>query len=185
MEVKINVPDGKSGQWEIRTIEVSEQDAKFARIRAIFHNGRGGVPAGKYKQLRRNNETIMSNTPDEIRDSLYFVQQASGSVLINGLGMGVVVKMLLQKPEVTEVIVIENSKDVIKLVASTYTDKRVTIINSDAFEYQPPKGKRYNYVWHDIWDNICGDNLEGMKTLHRKYGRRCDYQESWCRDLCN
>ena len=35
---------------------------------------------------------------------------------------------------------------------------------------------------HDIWDDICLDNLETMATLHRKYGRRCDWQGSWKRD---
>jgi hypothetical protein len=34
------------------------------------------------------------------------------------------------------------------------------------------KGKRYDMVWHDIWDDICSDNLEGMAKLHRKYGDR-------------
>ncbi len=184
-QIQINVPDGIAGEWEIKSFKVSEEDAKICRMRAMFHGGRGHVPAGNYKYLKKSGETIMSNTPDEIRDFRGFVNEAHGSVLINGLGIGVVLKALLEKSEVTEVIIIEKSKDVIKLVAPTYLkDKRVTIINADAFEYQPPKGKRYNCVWHDIWDNICSDNLCEMKTLHRKYGRKCDYQESWCRYQC-
>ena len=54
----------------------------------------------------------------------------------------------------------------------------------DAFEYKPPKGKRYDAVWHDIWDGICTDNLKDMKKLHRKYGKNSNYQASWARGLC-
>ncbi len=184
-QIAINVPDGISGEWEIQSFKVSEEEAKICRMRAIFQGGHGSVPVGDYKYLKKNGETIMSNTPDEINDFRYFVGKVTGSVLINGLGMGVILKAILEKPEVTEVIIIEKSLHVIRLVAPTYiNDKRVNIINEDAFEYQPPKGKKYNYVWHDIWDYICSDNIEEIKTLHRKYRKKCDYQESWCRDRC-
>jgi hypothetical protein len=86
--------------------------------------------------------------------------------------------------QVTHVTVIEKSPDVIKLVGPSFADPRVTIIEADAYTYQPPKGIRYNAVWHDIWDNICGDNTEGMGKLHRKYGRRTDWQDSWCKAEC-
>lgn len=58
------------------------------------------------------------------------------------------------------------------------------IINADAFAYKPPKSKRYGAVWHDIWANICADNLPEMHKLHRKYGRIADWQGSWCRWQC-
>jgi hypothetical protein len=188
MNIEINVPDGISGGWAVETFTVSEDDAQFARMRAMFHGGRGYVPAGTYKRLIRTHgfkDVIMSNTPDEIRDFMGFVWKAKGSVLVNGLGLGVLLKALIDKPDITDITVIEKSEDVIKLVAPTYlTDKRVTIINADAFEYEPPQGKRYNAVWHDIWDGICSDNLKEMEILHRKYGRKTDYQESWCREQC-
>lgn len=183
-EITINVPDGVSGNWAVQSFTVSEEDAKFAGLRAMMHGGRGGIKAGTYKKIQRGETLVMSNTPDEIQDFRHFVHRATGKVLVNGLGLGVLLKALLDKPEVTEIIVIEKSQDVINLVAETYKDKRLTIINADAFEYQPPKGERYNCVWHDIWDNITSDNLNEMTTLHRKYGSRCNYQESWCRARC-
>ena len=73
----------------------------------------------------------------------------------------------------------------IDLVGPSFShDDRVNIICADAFEWRPPKGVRYNAVWHDIWDDICTDNLPEMTRLHRKYGRRADWQGSWCRELC-
>jgi len=181
-KIDINVPDGSSGEWKVETFTVEEKE--LSQVLSAWKTGRA-VPAGTYKRLVRKGEVVMSNTPDEIYDSMYFVGRAKGSVLLNGLGLGVVLKQLLEKPEVDEITVIEKSEDVIKLVAPTYANEtRVNIIHADAFEYAPPKGKRYNAVWHDIWDNICSDNLPEMKKLHRKYGKRTDYQESWCRDIC-
>lgn len=183
-DIKISVPDGVSGNWAVQSFTVSEEDAKFAGLRAVMHGGRGGIKAGTYKKIKRGETLVMSNTPDEIRDFSHFVHRATGKILVNGLGLGVLLRALLDKPEITEITVIEKSQDVIKLVSETYKDKRLTIINADAFEYQPPKEKRYDCVWHDIWDNITSDNIPEMKILHRKYGRKCDYQESWCMDRC-
>lgn len=181
MKIEINVPDGISGDWSVSTFVVEDDDLS-QRI-SMWKSGRG-VPGGTYKRLMRNGTVVMSNTPDEIRDFMNFLHNAKGSILINGLGLGVTLKALLNKPEVTDITVIENSEDVIKLVASSYTDPRLTIIHGDAFAWEPPKGKVYDAVWHDIWDNICSDNLPEMKKLHRKYGRRAKYQESWCRYQC-
>lgn len=129
----------------------------------------------------------MSDTPDEIRDLYPIVWKAQGHVLINGLGLGVVLQACLQKEDVTRATVIEISPDVIALVAPHYREKygdRFEVIQADALAWKPPKGVRYGAVWHDIWDTICWENLESMKLLHRRYGRRADWQGSWCRYLC-
>jgi len=182
MKIDVKVPIGKSGDWEVEEIVVKERE--FSQLISMMQTGRS-VPGGTYKRLIRGNVTVMSNTPDEIRDFMGFYYEAKGSVLIHGLGIGVLVEALIQKEEVTDITIIENSPDVIKLSGPTYfNNPKVTIIQADCFSWESPKGKRYNAVWHDIWDNICSDNIEEMKILHRKYGRKADYQESWCRDLC-
>lgn len=182
MKIEINVPNGKSNDWEVDEFTVG--DDEITQCISMMKTGRG-VEAGTYKRLKRGGTTVMSNTPDEILDFVYEFRGVKGKVLINGLGLGVTVKYLLDNPEVTEVIVIEKSKDVIDLVADSYRkDERFKVINADCFEYSPPKGEKYNFVWHDIWDYITSDNLEEMKKLHRKYGRRTESQASWCRSLC-
>jgi spermidine synthase len=175
------LPDGSSGDWAIESFIVPEKD--FSQVISLFKTGRG-VPAGSYKRLKRGSVTVMSNTPDEIRDFMHFVRASKGSILINGLGMGCIIKSLLDKTEITKITVIEKSPDVIKLVAPYFTDPRLIIINADAFEYTPPKGEKYDFVWHDIWDYICADNLPEMTKLHRKYARKTSWQDSWAKDLC-
>ena len=152
-----------------------------------FMRGRGrGVPEGNYTKLQRKGawDVTMSDTPDEYHDHFEPIHQATGHVLLNGLGLGCVLQCCAEKEGVTKITVIERSEDVIALVAPHYQAKygdKIEIIQADAFEYKPPKGVRYNVVWHDIWDNLCEDNLPEMHRLHRKYGRRTDWQGSWGR----
>lgn len=184
MKIDINVPDGESGEWKVKTIVVPEPDALQKARAALRDHGRI-VPAGTYKILYRNREVIMSNTPDEIRDFMGFVNVAKGRVLVNGLGLGVLLQALIDKPEVEQILVVEISEDVIKLVAPTYnTNPKVTIIQADAFGYIPPKGLIFDYVWHDIWDTLDSENLVEMSKLHRKYAKKTKHQDSWDKSIC-
>lgn len=176
------IPDAKLGEWRIETFEVNKNE--LSEYISLMKTGRG-VPSGIYKRLMRNNTCVMSNTPDEINDFSGFVWKASGVVLINGLGLGCLVKALLDKKEITKVIVIEIDENVINLVYPYFKDDRLTVINANAYDYKPPKGEKYDYVWHDIWDYISPDNLRQMEKLHRKYAKRVNkYQDSWCKRRC-
>jgi len=184
------IPEGESGDWKIERFTVSEQEAKFDNMRASIHGSRRFCWPGTYTRLTRNGKTIMSDTVDEVGDILGPIREAKnrgGDVLINGLGLGIVVNAILKNDNVNSVTVIEISQDVIDLVGSHWMEKygdRLNIIKADALEYKSPKGMKYSVVWHDIWDNICADNLEEMKKLHRKYGRKSEWQGSWCRADC-
>ena len=181
----MEIPDGKSGPWEVSTFDVTEDDIKFENMRAMFKPGCRTMRAGKYKRITRNGSVIMSNTPAEIDDYRHFVRRATGNVLINGLGLGCVLADVLNKDDVSTVDVVELEPDVIDLTGAYFKkDYRLRIYNANAYDFNPIKGTHYNAVWHDIWDNICTDNLEGMAKLHRKYGKRSDYQDSWCKELC-
>lgn len=185
----MDIPDGKSGDWEIDTFEVTKSQADLFNLRVSLKpfGGARYVLPGKYKRLLQFNRTVMSNTRAELNDHAEFLRKAKGNILINGLGLGCVVADLLNKGEVSLITVIEKSGDVISLVKPFFDSKcngEVNIIHADAYTWQPPKGVRYDAVWHDIWTDISYDNVEGMKKLHRKYGKRCGYQASWCRNIC-
>lgn len=114
--IDIDVPDGTSGVWKVETYTIGDSPREF--INLLTH-GRY-VPPGTYKRLLRGHTCVMSNTPDEIRDFSRILYQSKGSILVNGLGLGVFLKALLAKDAVTDITVIEKSEDVIKLVAPTY-----------------------------------------------------------------
>lgn len=185
---QVDVPEGQSGDWQIAKFEVTESDAQMHNLRACMHPGSRIIKSGIYTKLTRNGQIIMSDTPAEIGDHREPVRRAqNGRVLINGLGIGMVLQGILDETSVEHLTVVENSSDVIALVAAHWKNKygdRLTIINADAFDWRPPKNVRYCVVWHDIWDNITSDNLSDMHKLHRKYGRRCVWQGSWCRYMC-
>lgn len=174
---KVDLPEGESGDWRVEKFMVDRVD-----IRGLLH-GRH-VPKGRYTRLMRGTTVVMSDTPAEMREHYSAFRFARGHCLINGLGLGMLLRNILRKDEVRSVTVIEQSKDVLKLVSPHYQDERVEFVHASAFDYKPPRGKRYEMVWHDIWDSICGDNLPAMHELHRKYGCRADWQGSWARPEC-
>lgn len=197
---KSTVPEGSSGNWAVVKFAVSRHDADFANLRASIH-GRSyeQIKAGEYTRLIRKTpdstwETlVMSDTPMEQATSRWFVRSAEGHVLINGLGLGLVAIAVATKPDVRSVLIVELAQDVIDLVAPTIlaASPKITIVQGDAFTFKPPLpvwnggpyGGKFDWGWHDIWDNICGDNLEQMKKLHRRYGRWVKHQMSWGRDI--
>lgn len=178
----VQLPEATRGPWIIKH-QIIEDDV--TRLRLLFDGRSPGNPGDRITMLvHRQRGVVMSDTAAERRDHSYFVRMATGHVLINGLGLGMCLAAILRKPEVTKATVVELDPDVIALVGPHYTDPRVEIVNASAFDYQPPKDVRYGAVWHDIWDTICADNLPEMTRLHRKYGRRCDWQGSWARFEC-
>lgn len=191
---RVDVPEGKSGDWEVVRFEINETDAQFHNLRESMHSGHRFIQAGTYTRLTQCGNIIMSDTPAEVRDfskpvriSRQSYRSESRYVLINGLGLGVMLQAILDDNTIEHLTVIENSPDVIKLVAAHWKTRyknRLTIIYDDAFNWKPPRGKTYCVVWHDIWNDITSDNLPEMHRLHRKYGRRCDWQGSWCRWEC-
>ena len=188
-QYKVNIPEGIAGNWKVVKFTVSPRDAELSTVRSMFSFTDGGrsVPEGTYTGLYHGGTIVMSDTPSEIRDHLGAVYKAKGKCLVNGLGLGMVAAAMLSKPEVTHVTVIDISPEVIQLVGTTLKERygdRLTIIQADAYTWQPPKGEVYDVAWHDIWNDLCEDNLPLMAKLHRKYGKRCGWQGSWGKELC-
>jgi hypothetical protein len=193
-DMRSSVPEGVSGNWEVKKFIVSDEDARFSALRSVFSfSSRGrSVPAGQYTGLYVDRQVMMSDTPSELRGNFGPVSVASGICLVSGLGLGCVVEGMFKKRDsqgrlaVDKVIVLEKSKDVLNLVESHFIDRygdRIEVRNVDALEYKSPREERYDVVWHDIWLHLCEDNLEEMTLLHRRYGRKSDWQGSWGREV--
>lgn len=187
---KVDVPTGKSGNWCIERFEISEADSMVSRIRSRFSfsdRGRTPIVPGVYTKLSNEHTLVMSDTPAEIRDHLGFIYSAKGRVLICGLGIGMVTRACLFNSKVDKVTVVEISEDVINLVSpwlkgvASKAETELDIICDDAFTWKPEKEAKWDVSWYDVWNYISTDNYEGMKRLHRRFSKRCDYQASWCR----
>ena len=178
----VSTPEGQKGIYRIERKAIIVDP--IHRLQDIFHGGRT-VPDGTYTFLYRGGTLVMSDTPDEKRDHYEAVTEASGECLIAGLGIGMVLNAIALKPEVTHIDVVELSQDVIDLVAPYYENLypgKITFHCASIFDWIPPKDKKYNMAWFDIWDNLCTDNLKEMATLHRKYGKKAVWKGSWGKD---
>jgi len=184
------MPEGEAKNCKVERFEVAKADADFGSLCAVVTGSGRFVPEGMYTKLTVGSTMMMSDTPDEMRDHYVPLHQASGVCLVTGLGLGCVVQGMLEKRDengefaVEKVIVVELEEGVIELVGKPLKAKygdRLEIRHADALTYRPPMGEKYDAVWHDIWPTICEDNLDTMATLHRKYGRRCNWQGSWQR----
>lgn len=169
----------------VRRFTVSEEAAKLARLRSAFGFGSGStlIQAGEYTKLVVDGHLWMSDAPDEINDHYQPYRRARGHVLINGLGLGCLLRGVLLNAAVEHVDVVELDERVIEYIGGHFRDDpRVTLHHGDAYQFSWPKGATWDVAWHDIWPSICEDNLEGMQRLHRRYGRRVGWQGSWKRD---
>ena len=180
---KVDVPEGRIGDWAVERFEITEDGAKFHNLRATIHGfGYRSVRPGNYTRLTHNGNIVMSDTRAEICDHLEIIRKAKGNVLLNGLGLGLVLRACLLKPEVNYITVIEIAPEVIGLIEPHLRKQfgnRFTIHEADAVTWKAPKNFRWDVVWHDIFDAICIDNLPTMTKLKRRYGNRCDWQECW------
>jgi hypothetical protein len=177
---KVEVPEGTSGDWSVQRFEVTRRKASLFNLRLIRDGQRRRVvPLGWYTRLVRGHQVVMSDTPAEAHENFQAYSKARGRVLINGLGLGFVLKAILTKRDVV-VTVVEKSEDVIRLVGPSFRDDpRVEIICADALTWRPARGERFDVAWHDIWDDICEDNKSDMRALRRAYARKTDWQGCW------
>lgn len=180
------IQPGRVGPWSVQTFEIGNND--LYNFKLMFSPGNRSTMPGTYTKLVHNKRGIvMSDTDAEISDmSGLFYKRPRGRVLVNGLGLGCVLMGLLAIPEVEHVDVVEVDEDVIELVGSQISDQRVVIHHDDAFTIKWPAEVRWDVAWHDVWDELCVDNLSSedarpgsYAALHRKYGRKVGWQASW------
>lgn len=178
-------PAGRSGEWVVEKFvepETGQADTRPNGFRS---------PPGTYTRLRRGHEVFMTDLYPEwwtqrtpIREGL----RRGGSVLVTGLGLGLVVEALLADRDgpVADVTVIERSPDVIRLIGPYLSAKfgaRVKIVQADAFAWLPPPDARYTVGWHDIWPNPHDrSRWPEMEELERRFAPYCDWQGCWMRE---
>jgi len=65
------------------------------------------------------------------------------------------------------------------MIGPFYDDARVRLICDDALTIKWPRNTHFDSVWHDIWPDLCTDQLDEVATLKRRYARRCNWQAAW------
>lgn len=179
-----------SPHFRIEEFSVSEEHARAFNRRELWNRTRRFIKPGIYARLCGTGRgIIMSNTPAEIDDHTAPVNLAHGDVFIAGLGIGMVLEAMLSKADVHSITVLEIEQEIIGMVAPFYAgEAKVSILCGNAWEPTAlPDGKRFDFLYFDIWDTICGDNYGEMKDLNRLYRsrkKRGAKTAFWCHDLC-
>lgn len=182
---KSEVPEGQAGEWRIerftvRAPQVADRRPPWFRARP-----------GRYTRLKRGPTVFMTDLYDEWWTQRRAVEAAcrrGGSVLITGLGLGLIIESMLRPDDigVERVTVIERSAEVIALVAPHLLGRygeRLRVVQADAFEWRPAAGQRFTVGWHDIWPNPLDESVfPQIDRLHRHYRECCDWQWSWPTD---
>lgn len=106
----------------------------------------------------------MNNTSGEMALHDFAVEAASGKVLVGGLGLGCIVERFDAKPEVTEIVVVELSTDVIDLVWEHLNQTKATIINADLTEYLKTADD-FDYIYMDVWQKIGDPAIADWRAL--------------------
>jgi hypothetical protein len=185
------VPPGAKGCASVQHITVDTEGGRTASY--VYGEFRNPSPPGTYATLRLTNDTgesqiMMSDFHYERVTCEEVVRRAHGDVLIAGLGLGMILHPILKIEAVRSVTVIEKYQDVVDLVLPTLPrNEKLQVVLGDICTWKPPRGRRYDVIWFDIWPDIEPTRLPEMTRLHRRYSRWLNranpecWMESWHR----
>lgn len=190
------LPDMSVDGIEVSRFRVDGEDMLISWIRSVFQ-GRGTDPNRDYVRLKIDGSLWMTDTDAELLDMRDFYvhlmalsRHDQPHVLVTGLGMGLAAKMALDSICVPHVTVVERDQRVIDHIGGVLLGlpggDRLTIVHDDAFEYNP-EPRSVDLAWHDIWLDICADNVEEFKRIRQHYGRamrRSKNQLCWVEPEC-
>ena len=173
------VPTGEFGPWTIRRIEATGETHQALcgwHTHTVLYRH-------TWETLNRaHGEIVMEDSRRELRQHLPIWLHAHGRVLVTGLGLGCVVRGLLENPRVKNIDVIEIDAKIIETIGPEFAnDQRVTIIHANALTY-PIGPKRWNCAWHDLWcDSTTG--APHLQVMHAqvlaRFRHACDAQGAW------
>ena len=167
MKLTFDIPEGKSGDF---SIEKRTTD---------FLAGRS-VPQDTYTCLIVDGiDTVMQDTQHEYAEHQPLWDNATGDVLIGGLGIGFVNQKLMDNPDVTSVTIIEKNQEVIDMVwGHCPKDDTFTLIHADIEIWAPTQN--YHVGWFDTWlTSNAMSHREYVKYMTGKYEKSCKWIGFW------
>lgn len=188
-----NNPNVESENWKIRTFTIKYPD----HYRAILNDG---IIPGTYVSLTCKNPKakgldsdctcMMSDTPMEKFTNQEFLNIARGTVLIAGLGIGMLPAALAEKDNVESITIIEYDQEIIDLVEPLIrqyvkNQEKIKIIKANAYTYPKENPNvKYDFIWIDIWEDFHGyyDELDTFEQIIDDYieiSNHPEYVSAW------
>jgi len=171
MKLTYDIPEAVNGRFEIKKVTAD-----------IFGVPPTKEPLDTYTVLHNVGCPIMQDTTKEYREHQPLWDNATGHVLIGGLGIGFVNQKLMDNPNVTSVTIVEKYQEVIDLVwPYCPKDDTFTLIHADIDTWQPTQ--KFDCIWLDTWIGGYRKEKQGpyddyYEKLVKKYQPHCDW--IWC-----
>lgn len=166
----IRMPETTRGSWKMGYKTIQAYEAFTSDDLKALKDGREIPQIGFFTEdfrapiVEENGREWMTVTPSEINTMTADIEAAFGKVAVFGLGLGYYAFMVSQKPNVSEVVVIEKEESVISLFREFILPQfpnaqKITVIQADAFEYAASMGEKqfdcaYVDIWHDVLDGV-------------------------------
>ena len=147
--IEVNIPEGTSGDYEVAhyTSETTNNMWKiYLQMKNETHSShRVLLKAGC-------DMPIMQDSEAEYNEHQWLWDNATGHVLVGGLGLGMIHQALIDNPNVTAVTIIEKEQDVVDLVwGHCVKDGTFNLVVADFETWTPPTGSSFDTVWADTW----------------------------------
>jgi len=116
-------------------------------------------------------QVLMTDSEFELLSNKHFIDNATGDVLILGLGLGMVVLPLLDDDSINSITIIEQEQDIIDYVGAKIKKldlkNKVNIKLGDAYEYYKNTDEygKYDYVYIDFWPSLNKSAFKDMDEM--------------------
>ena len=166
----IRMPEISRGKWKMGYETIKAYEMFTSDDLKVLPDGREIPQVGFFTEdfrapiVEENGREWMTVTPSEINTMTADIDAAFGKVAVFGLGLGYYAFMASQKPEVTQVVVIEREESVISLFREFILPQfpnaqKVTVVQADAYVYAESMGQQrfdcaYVDIWHDVLDGV-------------------------------
>lgn len=166
----IRLPEISRGKWKMGYKNIEAYELFTSDDLKVLPDGREIPQVGFFTEdfrapiVEENGREWMTVTPSEINTMTADIKAAFGKVAVFGLGLGYYAFMASEKPEVTEVVVVEREESVISLFKEFILPQfpnaqKITVVQTDAYAYAQSMGSEhfdcaYVDIWHDVLDGV-------------------------------
>ena len=147
--IEVNIPEGISGNYLVRHY-TKETESRDWKIYLDMKN----EPYDNHTVLIKDScrMPIMQDSQAEYNEHQWLWDNATGDVLVGGLGLGMIHQALIDNPNVKSVTIIESEQDVVDLVwEHCAKDDSFTLVVADFETWNPPEDSSFDTVWADTW----------------------------------
>jgi len=164
------------------TAFISPYRADRDQVRAIM--------PGDFTRLKIDGSIWMTDTPAEIAD-LLGVDLAmaeygeNGTMLIVGLGLGLVLQRAIVHRHISRIDVVEREPRVIEAVGAYYATLArkygcdLRIYQADIHQWKRPVNAWWDLGWFDIWADIDMADMREVKLLRDRFRRHLGWFGAW------